>query len=123
MKKQLFFLSGSILFAASSIAQSGLTCSHQKSAVHSHDRSNTLSEAYIALTEEYDVHFYFLDVALENTSTDISGSTEIHATSKVPVLDSILFELHEDLIITDILLDGVSTPFSQDGSAVIVPCN
>ncbi|MBK9192540.1 MAG: T9SS type A sorting domain-containing protein [Crocinitomicaceae bacterium] len=88
------------------------------------ERSNTLPLEYIALTEEYDVHFYFLDVALENTSTDISGSTEIHVISKVAVLDTLLFELHEDLVITDILLNGVtSTPFTRVGSAVIVPVN
>lgn len=107
-----------------SFSQSGLNCSHLKSQRNSSERSNTLSLEYIALTEEYDVNFYFLDVALERTSTDISGVVQIHATSKVAVLDTFLFELHDNHTISDILLNGtVSTPFSQIGSAVIVPVN
>ncbi|MBI3133174.1 MAG: T9SS type A sorting domain-containing protein [Bacteroidetes bacterium] len=125
MKKHLLFLAGCMFVSApGSLAQSGLSCSHMKSAKHSNERSNTLSVEYIALTEAYDVHFYFLDVALENTSTDINGSVEIHATSKAAVLDTFLFELHEDLVITDILLDGItSMPFTRVGSAVFVPVN
>ncbi len=122
--KKYFTLIASLFIFSAGFSQSGLTCSHQKSNRGFSERSNTLSLEYIALTEEYDVHFYFLDVALENTSTDISGSTEIHVTSQVAVLDTFLFELHEDLVITDILLNGItSTPFTRVGSAVIVPVN
>lgn len=122
MKKHLTLFVLFILGSGISFSQSGLTCSHMKSSRVSTDRSNTLSLEHIALTEEYDVHFYFLDVALENTSTNITGSTEIHVTSKVAVLDTFLFELHEDLVITDILLDGItSMPFTRVGSAVFVP--
>lgn len=125
MKKHLPLIVGSMLLLSSfSFAQSGLTCSHQKSVAHSHERSNTLSLEYIALTEEYDVRFYFLDVALENTSTDISGSVDIYAISNVANLDTFLFELHEDLNISSILLNGsVSVPFTRVNSAVIVPCS
>ena len=122
--KKLYILILSFFSFGISFSQSGLTCSHMKANSKNFERSNTLPLEYIALTEEYDVHFYFLDVALENTSTDISGSTEIHVISKVAVLDTLLFELHEDLVITDILLNGVtSTPFTRVGSAVIVPVN
>jgi len=42
-----------------------------------------LTLAHIALTEKYDVHFYKLDVAVERTSTDISGTVEIHVNVKI----------------------------------------
>jgi aminopeptidase N len=98
-------------------------CSRLKShSDHNQVRSNTLSLSHIALTEEYDVHFYFLDVNLERTSTYINGVVEIHATSKVAVLDTVLFELHEDLAINSVLVDGVaSVNYTRVGSAVIVP--
>jgi len=125
MKKIVLGLS-MLLFSSVLIAQttSGAHhCSRLKG--HTHDtqnRSNTLSLDYIALTEEYDVHFYFLDVELERTATDISGVVEIHATSKVPVLDTVLFELHDNLTINSILVDGTpSTTYTRVGSAVIVP--
>lgn len=122
--KKIYLLLLAVISSGISFSQSGLTCAHMKANSKNFERSNTLPLEYIELTEEYDVHFYFLDVALENTSTDISGSTEIHVISKVAVLDTLLFELHEDLTITDILLNGAtSTPFTRVGSAVIVPVN
>lgn len=96
-----------------------------KSYTYNHQtRSNTLPLEHIALTEEYDVHFYNLNIALERTSTAISGVVEIHATSKVAVLDTVLFELHGDLTINSILVNGTpSSTFTRVGSAVIVPTN
>ncbi|MCG8574206.1 MAG: T9SS type A sorting domain-containing protein [Flavobacteriales bacterium] len=106
------------------LSQEGLQCAHLKSRTHhlTKERSATLSLEYIELTHQYDVHFYFLDVNLERTSTDISGSTEIHATVIADDMTTFLFELHEDLDISDILLNGTtSVPFSREGSAVLVP--
>lgn len=124
MKKTL--LLGNIIvlpFFSQVSAQSGLTCAHQKANQHCEERSNTLSEEYIAITEDYDVRFYFLDVALENTSTDIAGSVDVMAVCDVTSMDTFLLELHEDLNISSILVDGLTpVPFTRVGSAVIVPC-
>ena len=115
----IFFFS-----ATFAIAQHGPTCSKQRTAFYSSNRSATLSLAYIALTQEYDVHHYLLDIAMERTSTDVAGSVEIHVTTVAAVLDTFLFELHDDLVISDILLNGAtSQPFTHIGSAVIVPCS
>lgn len=123
MKKNSILFASLFFISGATFSQSGLTCAHHKS-YQNFERSNTLSLDYIALTEEYDVTFYFLDVEVENTSTDIAGSTEIHATSKVAVLDTFLFELHEDLAITSILLNGVTpATFTRENSAVFVDCN
>jgi aminopeptidase N len=114
--------SGFLLAAFAGFSQGGMSCSHMKCQHHNNDRSASLPIEYIALTEEYDVHFYKLDVALERTATDIAGSVEIHVTVKAPVLDTFLCELFEDIPISDILLNGtVSVPFTRVGSAVIVP--
>jgi aminopeptidase N len=123
--KKLIFTLAIIAISAVSIAQSAAhSCSRMK--IHNHEtqtRSNTLSLDYIALTEEYDVHFYFLDIELERTATDISGVVEIHGTSKVQVLDSVLFELHDNLTINSLLLNGNPATFNRVGSAVIVESN
>jgi len=125
MKNNLLTLSCGIFLVSNFVnAQSGLQCSHTKSQAHSFDRSNTLSLECIALTEEYDVHFYKLDVALERTSTDIAGYVEIHVKVKSPILDTFLVELFEDIPISAIQLNGItSVPFTRVGSAVIVPVN
>lgn len=122
--KKLVALASLLWIGASIHAQEGAHhCSRLKShSILNQSRSNTLSLDYIALTEEYDVNFYFLDVNLERTATDISGVVEIHATSIVNVLDTVLFELHDNLTINSILVDGVAnTSYTRIGSAVIIP--
>lgn len=118
---------GLILFILISVlgySQGGHYCSKTKSYSNHHHqtRSNTLTPAYISLTEEYDVHFYKLDLNVERTSTDISGSVQIHATSTVAMLDSVIIELHEDLTVHSILVDNIATiAFTRVGSSIIVP--
>jgi len=125
MKNILLTLSIGIFLAPNFVnAQSGLQCSQTKSHSHSFDRSNAISLQYIGLTEEYDVHVYKLDVAWARTSTDIGGYVEIYVTVKAPILDTFLVELFEDIPISDIQLNGItSVPFTRIGSAVIVPVN
>ena len=124
--KKLLSIALLVVLTQSVFAQEGAHhCSRLKShSILNQSRSNTLSLDYIALTEEYDINFYFLNVNMERTSTDISGVVEIHGKSKVDVLDTVLFELHENLTINSILVDGVeNTTFTRVGSAVIVPAN
>lgn len=71
---------------------------------------------------KYDVHFYALDVAMDNLSTDMDGTGEIHGTVKED-LDSVLFELFSSFTITEIRLDDVSTPYNRTGSSIKVPVN
>ena len=115
----LIFVSLSIL----SFSQAGRYCAEAKISSFNQDRSNTLPLNYIALTEEYDVHFYKLDINVERTNTSISGVVDMHATSKVLNLDTILFELHNNLNINSITLNGSSVAYTRVGSAVIIPSN
>ncbi len=62
-------------------------------------KSNTLNIQQIAETERYDVHFYFLDLNMTNTSTDLSGTVEIHGEAR-ETLDSVFFELFDDFTIS-----------------------
>ena len=123
MKKLLVIVS-MFLIGAFVHAQGGAhNCSRLKSqSTVNESRSNTLSLDYIGLTEGYDVNFYFLDVNLERTSTYISGVVEIHASSIVDLLDTILFELHENLTINSISVNGTGiSNYTRVGSAVIIP--
>lgn len=103
-------------------SQSGHDCSRLKSHHHADMRSDRLSDHYIDLTEKYNVHFYKLDLNIERTSTYVDGAVQMHVEVLSPVLDTLLFELWDDLWIDDILLNGTTAiPFSRDESAVIVP--
>ena len=85
-------------------------------------KSNSLNIAQIVETERYDVHFYALDIEMNNLSTNVAGTGEIHGTANV-TLDSVLFELFNSLTISQIRLNGIPTVFSRNNSAVKVPVN
>ncbi|MFK8045996.1 MAG: M1 family aminopeptidase [Crocinitomicaceae bacterium] len=121
-----FFLGVFTLISALTIAQTGSHyCAKHKAAssLFTQDRSNTLNVSQIATTELYDVHFYKLDLNVERTTTDISGEVEIHATVLASSLNLFLFELHEDLTINSIFVNGINSTFIRNGSAVEVPVN
>ena len=60
-------------------------------------KSNSLSLSQIAETERYDVHYYALDIAMNNLTTNVAGTGEIHGTANEN-LDSVLFELFNSLL-------------------------
>ncbi len=96
-------------------------CSHVKSA-HKQLKSNTFTIAQIAETERYDVHFYFLDLNMTNTTTTLSGTVEIHATAREN-LDSALLELFPTMVINSIEVDGNPVTYSRNAMALKVPVN
>ena len=96
------------------------SCSHVKRRHNSTLKSNTLTVAQIAETEKYDVSYYFLNLNMTNTTTTLSGITEIHATAR-EFLDSALIELFNDFTIQSISVDGVPTLYSRQNSAIKIP--
>lgn len=98
------------------------SCSSVKKRSQQHLKSNTFSVAQIAETERYDVHYYFLDLNMTNTSTTLSGVGEIHATCREN-LDSALFEFFPSFTITAIEVNGTPVNYSRTNTAVKVPVN
>lgn len=123
IKNTLLALSALLAFNVS-FAQDerAYSCSHLKS--HHDDaghRSARLSDEYIAITENYDVHFYELDLEMERTSTYVQGVVQIHATALVD-MDVLIFELWDDFFIEDVILNGMmAVPYTREESAVVVP--
>lgn len=122
MKKQYFLLLLSAFFISNyGVAQDRHACSRLKSHQTNHNRSARLSDEYILTTRQYDVTYYVLDINLERTSTDISGTGSIYATA-IADMETFLFELWDDFTISEIRLNGTDpVAFSRDESAVIVP--
>jgi aminopeptidase N len=56
--------------------------------------------------ERYDVKYYKLDLALENTSRDVGGSVRMLALNKAQALDSLAFELYPTFIIDSVVVNG-----------------
>ena len=85
-------------------------------------KSYTLAPAQIARTELYDVGFYRLDLDMTNLSKVLSGTVTMQANSR-QAIDSVIFELHPNLSISRILLNGDSVGFVRKATAVYVPAN
>jgi aminopeptidase N len=58
-------------------------------------RVATFSTAHRAKMDRYDVKYYKLDLALENTSLDVAGSVWMRVRVGSQVLDSLAFELYQ----------------------------
>ncbi len=96
---------------------------YKKDAFKNHQlKSNTLSVSQIAESERYNVHYYFLDVNMDNLSTDIAGTVEIHAIAKEN-LDSALFELFQTFTVTEIRVNGNPVLYNRNLSAIKAPVN
>lgn len=115
-----------VLFLLITLLFSQLRAQHycaKRDAFSNHQmKSNSLSVAQIEEAKKYDVHFYALDVAMDNLSTDIAGTGAIHGTAN-ETLDSVLFELFHTFTISEIRLNGTPTPYSRSNSAIKVPVN
>lgn len=121
--KKLLLLSILVGHTLTSFSQEQMgNCSSRKSSKKWHTKSASLSVAEIAETEKYDVHYYNLDLNMNNISTYLSGSVEIHAKAKVN-LDSALFELFETLTISEIKVNNNPVGFSRISNKVRVPVN
>lgn len=120
--KKIITLASLLLLATQGFSQSKThACSGVKSKTNL-SKSGSLSPAQIAQTERYDVHFYALDIAMNNLTTSVAGTGEIHGTAREN-LDTVWFELFNTLAITEIRLNGNPAPFVRQGSAVKVPVN
>ena len=97
-------------------------CSKRDGFGHRTVKSNSLSVTQIAQTEKYDVNYYKLDLNMTNTSTTLSGYSEMKATALVPI-DTVLYELFSTLSISSVSLNGVNVPFTRTNSAVKIGVN
>lgn len=110
-----FLFLSSLLFGQSTICG-------KKNRIHSQLKSNSLSIAQIAQTERYDVHFYHLDLNMNNLSTALAGTVQMDASANES-LDSALYELFSGYTITEIRVNGNAVDYSRNNSAIKVPVN
>ena len=79
-------------------------------------RTATASVAHRAKMERYDVKYYKLDLALENTSRDVAGSVWMRVRIGAQALDSLAFELYQGpagaatLLLDSVVVNGQRSP-------------
>jgi aminopeptidase N len=118
MKKILLSIFLSLLIS-SSYSQINNPCAETK--LKAHSKPIKKSRAGLSdniLMNKYDVHFYFLDLNIERTSTVISGATTIGARITALTTDTFCFELNQSLIIDSIIYNNQNLTKTRVGSIV-----
>jgi hypothetical protein len=118
MKKILLSIFLSLLIS-SSYCQINNPCAETK--LKAHSKPIKKSRAGLGdniLMNKYDVHFYFLDLNIERTSTVISGATTIGARITALTTDTFCFELNQSLIIDSIIYNNQNLTKTRVGSIV-----
>lgn len=72
-----------------------------------------------AQLNDYDVHFYFLDIALENTSTYIQGNVLVNATVTAS-LDTFALELIDALSVDSVFVNGTPRSFVHQNDHIFI---
>jgi len=82
----------------------------------------SLSQEYVAdpLLLQYDVHFYHLDLELENNSVDVEGTVAVHAHVVAQELDSFLLELVPEMEVSATRVDGQAVGHARQGDKLLV---
>lgn len=94
-------------------------CHHVKQAMADHNRS--ILDIRSELLFDYDVTFYFLDIAVENNSTYVEGNVTIEAGVTSVTLDTLAFELIADMTVDSVRINGAGHNFLHIDDEVFVP--
>ncbi len=86
-----------------------------------HKQNLHLKSANDFYHDDYDVHFYFLDINVENTSTEISGKVEIHAKVTTTQLDTFFFEIKDFLTVDSVAVNGIPHNCIQQNNVGKIP--
>lgn len=102
--QKLFFSLGFLFFFGLNQLQAQHLCSETKQAQLNRNlnKANASSVEMLQM-EKYDVYFHHLKLAVERTSTYVSGSVVTAAKSRVASLDTFVVQLHADLIVDSVL--------------------
>ncbi|WP_207431074.1 M1 family aminopeptidase [Sabulibacter ruber] len=77
------------------------------------------SEEHREMMRQYDLHWYKLDLNVEQNSLDISGNVTLFGSVEGNSLSEFAFELHPNFTIQQVLVDGVSSAVRRSGSEAV----
>ncbi len=85
-------------------------CAHNKQASIKNLAKSTVASP---LENEYDVKYVKLDVGVDNSNNDISGNAFTRAMVVANNMPQYVFELHPDITIDSVLINGQPRPFTS----------
>ncbi len=117
MKKNLFLwvllmILASVLYAQTPDKNAYHGCSHIK---QFHSIKNTKDIVQSPYLFDYDVKFYFLDIEVSGSSTNIDGEVTIKAQTLVADFDTVAFELLASMEIDGVKVNGTQVSYYRVG--------
>ncbi len=123
--KLLYLCAFALFFHGSVIAQNNLTgsdpvCKHLLSVERAMAKKQFAARLADPRLHDYDVTFYFLDLAADNNSTDVEGTVTIVAFSEKDELGEIVLELADELTVSAVTVNGVPETFTHTGDLIVI---
>ena len=95
-------------------------CSKSSAFQNQQSLRTSVSPEVLGLMDQYDVHYYKIDIVAERTTTALSGHTTLEATVIKGPLTTFVFELGKEMTIDSIRLNGTLPSFTRTDSFVTV---
>ncbi len=103
-----------------SYAQQTVHCSKSSAFLNKKQVRTSVSPEVLQLMNQYDVHYYKIDIAAERTTTAIIGHTTLEATIVNGPLSTFVVELGNEMIIDSLRINGTSSSFTRTDTFVTV---
>lgn len=107
-----------IIFVLSVLRAHASEKEHVCSGHHAFGISNVPTHVKDSALLLYDVHFYGIDLEVNDTSTYIKGSTQI-LVSALEQIDELVFELSINMTVDSIFIDGEKVPAYSHGNDLV----
>ena len=76
-----------------------------------------------ALQEDYDVHYYDIDIEADAGSETVAGSVVVRATSTIDGLDTVVLDLYDNMTVDSVEHDGAPASYTHSSDAITVTLN
>lgn len=71
--------------------------------------------------DDFDVHFYFLDVEMDNMSTQISGSVQIDLSVINPEASNITLDFDDAMTVDAVRVNALTVSYTHSGNIISIP--
>ncbi len=101
-------------------SQKDYTCSKLQGLEHMNFKNTKLARLADPRLNDYNVGFYFIDLAADNSSTAVAGTVTIKALAEKNNMAEFVIELADELSVSEILVNGATSSFSHENNLIVV---
>ncbi len=80
-------------------------------------------DAVRALQEDYDVHYYDIDIEIDEGPETVAGSVVVRATSTIEGLSTVILDLYDNMTVDSVEHDGAPASYTHSSDVITVTLN